>query len=394
MKPVLRGYYASAAAMDGGFFMIMTAMPFKVLVLGGGALELGLVPAIGAVAYVICAPLAGHWSDRAGRTRLCLAGGLTLIACAVLAYRASTLSALLALQLLMGLGKALYWPVVQSTLGDLTPAIDRIRVLGRFNVAWSGGKTLGFLLGGLLLDRFGFRAVFLTGAASVALAFLVLPRGGQASRAGGAATTTIEASPLSAPAAAHLRALRRQGWIANLAAYGVLAILTNHLPQWFSSLGWGEARYGVFLSSIFVAQTLVFLLLSGPLRFPHSPSRLWIPQLAALVAVAAVPALTAFPALLVVVPVLGLTCGVAYTASLHFSLESAQARGRFAGIHEAVIGAGGFLPPLLAGLAVRSSGWLGAPYILAAGLLAAALVVQVLLWRGYDRARRASPDYV
>jgi MFS family permease len=385
---VLRGYYASAAAMDGGFFMIMTAMPFKVLALGGGALELGLVPAIGAIAYVICAPLTGHWSDRAGRTRLCLAGGLTLIACAVLAYRATTVPALLGLQLLMGLGKALYWPVVQSTLGDITRAADRIRVLGRFNVAWSGGKTLGFLLGGLLLDRFGFRAVFLTGAASVALAFLALPRGRLAAPAD-AATTTPVASPPSAAAVERLRALRRQGWIANLAAYGVLAILTHHLPQWFSSLGWSEARYGVFLSSIFVAQTLVFLLLTGPLRFPHSPSRLWIPQLAALVVMAAMPALTVFPALLVVVPVLGLSCGMAYATSLHYSLESAQARGRFAGIHEAVIGAGGFLPPLLAGLAVKSSGWLGAPYVLAAGLLAVAIAAQVLVWHRYEHARRA-----
>jgi MFS family permease len=390
---VLRGYYASAAAMDGGFFLIMTAMPFKVLALGGGAVDLGLMPAIGAMAYVACAPLAGHWSDRAGRTRLCLAGAFTLIACALLAYRATTVSAILGLQLLMGLGKALYWPVVQSTLGDLTAAADRIRVLGRFNVAWSGGKTLGFLLGGLLLDRFGFRAVFLTGAAWVALAFLALPRGVVTAPVDAATTTTVPAPP-SASATARLRALRRQGWIANMAAYGVLGILMNHLPQWFASLGWGEARYGVFLASIFVAQTLVFLLLTGPSRFPHAPSRLWIPQLAALGVVAAIPILTVFPVLLLAVPVLGLSCGVAYAASLHFSLESAQGRGRLAGIHEAVIGAGGFLPPLLAGLAVRYSGWLGAPYALAAGLLAAAIGAQVLVWRGYDRAHAKSPDYV
>jgi MFS family permease len=391
---VPRGYYASAAAMDGGFFLIMTAMPFKVLALGGGAWELGLVPAIGAIAYVIGAPLAGHWSDRIGRTQLCLAGGLTLIAGAVLAYRATTVPALLGLQLLMGLGKALYWPVVQSTLGDLTAAAaDRIKVLNRFNVAWSGGKTLGFLLGGLVLDRFGFRAVFLTGAAWVAFAALALPRGGVA-RSARPTRSAPPAPPPSTAAAARLRALQLQAWIANLAAYGVIGILTHHLPQWFASLGWGEARYGIFLSSIFVAQTLVFLLLTGPLRFPHAPHRLWLPQLAALAVVAAVPVLTVFPVLLVVVPVLGLSCGVAYAASLHFSLEAAATRGRFAGIHEAVIGAGGFLPPLLAGLAVRSTGWLGAPYVLGAGLLAAAIIAQVLVWRAYNRARGAGRDYV
>jgi predicted MFS family arabinose efflux permease len=387
---VLRGYYASAAAMDGGFFLIMTAMPFKVLALGGGAWELGLVPAIGAIAYVVCAPLAGHWSDRVGRARLCLGSGLTLIAGAVLAYRAETLPTLLGLQLLMGLGKAMYWPVVQSTLGDLTAPADRVKVLGRFNVAWSGGKTLGFLLGGLLLARYGFKTVFATGAASVALAFLALPRGRQAPV--DVAAPGSSGMPLAAADSAQLRALRHQAWIANLAAYGVLGILTHHLPQWFASLGWGEARYGAFLSSIFVAQTLVFLLLTGPLRFPHAPSRLWLPQIAALAVVAAVPVVTAFPLLLAVVPVLGLSCGLAYAASLHFSLESAAARGRFAGIHEAVIGAGGFLPPMLAGLAARSTGWLGAPYELAAGLLAGAIVAQILVWERYRRARGARRD--
>ncbi len=390
---VLRGYYASAAAMDGGFFLLMTAMPFKVLALGGDAVDLGLVPAIGAIAYVVCAPLAGHWSDRAGRTRLCFAGGLTLITCAMLAYRVTTLSALLGLQLLMGLGKALYWPVVQSTLGDLTPLCDRIRVFNRFNVAWSAGKTLGFVIGGLLLARFGFRAVFLTGAVWVAVAFLALPRGSTPAPPGGVTTSPVPSLP-SGPEAARVRALRRQGWIANLAAYGVLGILTHHLPQWFASQGWSEAQYGVFLGSIFTAQTIVFLLLTGPLRFPHAPSRLWLPQSAALAVVAAIPVLTVFPALLLAVPVLGLSCGVAYAASLHYSLESAAARGRLAGIHEAVIGAGGFLPPLLAGLVVRSSHWLGAPYVLAAGLLAAAIATQVLVWRGSHRARNASPDYV
>lgn len=385
-----RGFYASAAAMDGGFFLIMTAMPFKVLALGGGAVQLGLVPAIGAIAYVACAPAVGHWSDLAGRARLCLVGGLTLIVCALLAYLASSVAALLALQVLMGLGKALYWPVVQSSLGDLTPTTARVKVFGGFNVAWSSGKTAGFLLGGLLLARFGFRAVFLTGAVWVALAFLALPRRDMAR----SAVCPPPEVPQTGVMTARLTALRQQGWVANMAAYGVLGILMHHLPQWFASQAWSEARYGVFLGLVMVAQTVVFLLLTGPLRFPERPGRLWAPQLASLAAVAAVPLLPSFPALLVVVPALGLSFGVAYAASLHFSLAAAEARGRRAGIHEALIGAGGFLPPLLAGFAVRGTGWLGAPYEVAAALLAVAVVVQVILWGRFARAYKDSPDYV
>ena len=382
LQRALRGFFLSAATMDGGFFLIMVAMPFKVLALGGGALELGLVPAIGAVAYIVCAPLAGHWSDRVSRTLLCFGGGLVLVVCAVLALLIRRLELLLALQALMGLGKALYWPAVQATLADVSPGSRRIAVLGRFNVAWSTGKTLGFLIGGVLLACCGFRAVYLAGAASVVVAFVLLPKG----RAVAAAVTAVAAQPATdatrsdAPGdPARLRRFLLMAWVANTAAYGAFGILTHHLPQWFAQHGWDAARYGWFLGAILASQTVVFVLLAGPVRLAWSAWRLWLPQALALVAVALIPVLPDLAALLLVAPVIGLGCGVCYTASIFYSLEAATARGRNAGIHEGLIGAGGFLPPLVAGLLVRAGLGLAAPYLLAAGLLAVALVVQIAL---------------
>ena len=292
LQRALRGFFLSAATMDGGFFLIMVAMPFKVLALGGGALELGLVPAIGAVAYIVCAPLAGHWSDRVSRTLLCFGGGLVLVVCAVLALLIRRLELLLALQALMGLGKALYWPAVQATLADVSPGSRRIPVLGRFNVAWSTGKTLGFLIGGVLLACCGFRAVYLAGAASVVVAFVLLPKG----RAVAAAVTAVAAQPATdatrsdAPGdPARLRRFLLMAWVANTAAYGAFGILTHHLPQWFAQHGWDAARYGWFLGAILASQTVVFVLLAGPVRLAWSAWRLWLPQALALVAVALIP---------------------------------------------------------------------------------------------------------
>ena len=86
----LRGFFLSAAAMDGGFFLIMTAMPFKVLDLGGGALELGLVPAIAAVIYVVAAPISSRanvvlrnlvqeFGSRDGRWLRCMSPGTEVL---------------------------------------------------------------------------------------------------------------------------------------------------------------------------------------------------------------------------------------------------------------------------------------------------------------------------
>ncbi len=387
LSRALRGYFLSAAAMDGGFFLIMAAMPFKVLALGGGAVDLGLMPTIGAVSYVLAAPAAGVLSDRTSRIRLCGLGGGLLITCAFLALQTRSLTMLLALQLLMGLGKALYWPTVQSSLGDLATPATRQGTLGRFNVAWSSGKTLGFLLGGLLLHRFGFAVTFLVGAVSVAAAFFALPRRVPASAPvdpsdAAAAARNEEPSPDGEieDDVRHLRRLRTMAWIANTAAYGAFGILTYHLPQWFESRGWSEAQYGFYLAGILVSQTLVFVLLLGPLRVPHRPGRLWLPQGLAAAALVVVPILHPFGLLLLTVPLVGLGCGIAYAASLHFSLVLPAGRGRNAGIHEALVGAGGFLPPLLAGLAVKGTGMLAVPYPLAAGLLLLAVGAQMAVW--------------
>ena len=373
MPRALRGFSLSAAAMDGGFFLIMVAMPFKVLDLGGGALELGLVPAIGALTYIISAPLSGRWSDRVSRTLLCLAGGLVLIAAALLAWWAQRLEVLLGLQVLMGLGKALYWPAVEATVGDLCPPDRQTAALGRFNVAWSSGKTVGFLAGGLLLGCCGFEAVYLAGAASVVAAFLLLPKGDVTVDAGARDCGPSEISGETS----RLRLLRTMGWIANTAAYGALGILTHHLPQWFAVHGWSPERYGWYLGLILASQTAVFLLLAGPVGKTWSLRRLWIPQLLSAAAVAAIPALSGFGGLLATAPIIGLGCGVCYTASIFYSLTSDVARGRNAGIHEGLVGAGGFLPPLMAGVLVRVGLGLSAPYLLAGGLLLAALMLQI-----------------
>lgn len=381
-----RRFYASAAAMDGAFFLIMVATPFKVLDLGGGALELGLAAAIGSLSYIIAAPIAGRLSDRINRSLLCLSGGLLLIVCALMARQTASLQVLLALQLLMGLGKALYWPAVQATLADLSPAFMRVGVLGCFNVAWSSGKTTGFLLGGLLLGLGGFGAVYLTGAGAVIAAFVLLPRGRLLT---GAERTAIELACAESPTAsthraqthsakARLRTFLTMAWMANTATYSAFGILHFHLPQWFAHRGWDTSHYGWFLGAILASQTLVFLLLISRLGLMWSSVRLWLPQAGGMLALLAIPLLGDFGQLLAVAPVIGLACGVSYAASIFYSLEAPSARGRNAGIHEGLIGAGGFLPPLLAGLAIRAGMTLSAPYLLAGLLLLASLAFQII----------------
>lgn len=375
------GYYLSAAFMDGGFFLIMAAMPFRILDLGGGGLALGMTAAVGAVAYIVAAPVAGRLSDRWPRRRLAGLGATALVGCAMAAWLVQRLDLLVALQLLMGLGKALYWPPVQATLGDLSIPADRGDVLGRFNVAWSTGKGLGFVAGGLLLAHAGFEAAYLAGAASVVAAAACLPY-----RPASPAPTTPP-DPLAPPTTPLPAGFLAMSWLANTAAYAGFGILTYHLPQYIGQQGWQADTYGWFMGIVLVSQTLMFLWMWRRGSRPWSPLRLWWPQLAAALALAWLPGWDGSVALLLTAPLIGLGCGVSYQASITASLADAGTRGRHAGVHEGLIGAGGFAPPLLAGVLVRSGASLAAPYVLAAGLMVLALIAQAGLHR---RARHSA----
>jgi MFS family permease len=390
LPAVLRRIQAAAFCMDGGFFLISTAVPFKVLELGGGPVALGLAPAVASLAYVAFTLLTGRWSDRGGRTWFCWAGNLSLVAFAVLAFQIRDLALLISALVLMSLGKALFWPVLQATLGDLSGPGELERNTAAFNVSWSSGKSLGFLAGGLLLARFGFQVTFLCGSALVVGSFLALPRPavmqgavaamqGTAARRGGTAAAMARGTATTgvADVSAALRtAFRRMAWLANLASYGTAGVLGYHLPDWFSRRGWDAGRFGLFLAVIFLVQTVVLGLLGRRVRFAFSARRLLAPQLLALLAAVLLPLLGSFLPVLLLAPLFGLAFGVTYAGSIYYSLHAREQRGRNAGIHEALVGAGGFLPPLLGGLVARWSGWLGAPYLLAAGFTLLALGCQ------------------
>ena len=144
--------------MDGGFFLIMAAMPFRVLELGGGSVALGTIAAVGAASYIVAAPTAGRLSDRVPRRLLSTAGAFSLVICAVAAWLVPWLEVLCRPAGAHGPGQGALLAAGAGDLGDLHPGSRSGRGARRFNLAWSTGKSLGFVVGGLLLGPPGSRS--------------------------------------------------------------------------------------------------------------------------------------------------------------------------------------------------------------------------------------------
>lgn len=124
-------------------------------------------------------PVAGGLGDRLGRRRLML-GSLLLFGVASLgAALAINLAMLMGCRLLQALAGAVAFPNGVALLRVAIPSERRGRVSGTVGAAASFAAALGPVVGGLLVQGWGWQAVFLTNvpfiAGALALGYLAIP---------------------------------------------------------------------------------------------------------------------------------------------------------------------------------------------------------------------------
>jgi MFS family permease len=405
--------FAASAAADFAHYLIHTAVAFKALRLGADPLQLGALAAASTGAYALLVGLSGRASDRVPRVTLARASCIGVAAACLGLTLAGRVERMLLCMPLLGGSVAFFWPCVQASIADRSDAASLGRNLGRFNLSWSSGKGTGFLLGGVLVSLAGAETVLTLGCVAVAAIFFILPPPRAAADTGpiaalhstpardGNATAAVTQAGVEADAAAALaptgaadvgaRAVvfRRLAWLANGAAYGVVATLTYHYPRMVESHGWSARAFGLFLGGIYFTEMLAFAWLlrhSDWWRFRRAS--LFVPQLLIAAGVAALPLADA-PRLAVTALVFGFGLATCYAASIEYSLLVHEARGRNAGVHETLIGIGSMVVPLAGGLLARAMGVAWAPYLVAAAAVLASLASQEILFRaGRHRAGR------
>lgn len=144
----------------------------------------GLVTSVFFVFYMCAAPFMGPLSLRFSRKRVIVAGALLWSVATLLTAVTKNFEALLIRHTLVGIGEASFVILSPTFVADMFPVEKRGRVMGVFYLAIPVGTALGYLLGGFMGPKYGWRAPFYVGAApGVLLALLLLfipePRLGQ-----------------------------------------------------------------------------------------------------------------------------------------------------------------------------------------------------------------------
>jgi MFS family permease len=160
--------------------------------------------------YTFAAPVFGALGDRRNRPRLIALGVFIWSLATALSGFAGSYLWLLGARASVGIGEAAYGTIAPSLLADYFPETKRGRIMAIFFCAIPVGSALGYVVGGLVDEHWGWRAAFfVAGGPGIALALLCLwlrdpPRGSQDGTTAVAMADADRAR--AAPAGASLRA--------------------------------------------------------------------------------------------------------------------------------------------------------------------------------------------
>lgn len=136
----------------------------------------GLLATVFLLGYFVTAPLFGTLGDRFARKGL-IAAGVAVWSIATMASGvAAGVWGLLFARAIVGVGEASYATLAPTIIDDVTPNADRKgRALAVFYIATPIGAALGYLVGGFVERRWGWRsAFFVAGGPGMLLALLCL----------------------------------------------------------------------------------------------------------------------------------------------------------------------------------------------------------------------------
>jgi MFS family permease len=173
--PGLAGALLTASLMPLNSTMVAVAVPSIGRTVGHGpaAVTQALVATYLIAAIALQSP-GGKLGDRLGHWRVLTLGQAAVGAGAILGFFATNLSTLAGARILMATGGALAVPATLALLRVTLPLERRGRAFGTFGAVMALAAALGPIVGGVLVDAFGWEAVFVANVPVLAVAALLI----------------------------------------------------------------------------------------------------------------------------------------------------------------------------------------------------------------------------
>ncbi len=307
-----------------------------------------LLAATQGAAYVLATRAGGRFADRAGPDRAIAFGLAGMSLATALGWRLGPDWALFAALALYGASMALTWPALEAAVARAPGEASLARRTGLYNVTWSVAGAAGFFAAGGLFTA-DPEAVFWVPLAAHALQLAGLAARGDL-RHGGSVPAPGARQEVPRPPGGPGRADRARyllaAWVANGLGYFLFGAFSALAPTLGERLGLAPRLAIWLVSSYLFVRSAAFVLFWRWTGWEYR--RGWLTAALALppAAFAALFATRSTAVALAALALLGVFSGLAYSASLHASLDRGGREGEGGGLHEWVIGLGILLGPL------------------------------------------------
>ena len=377
--------YLPVLLLDLAYSSILTNTSFYTSYLGLSSTFLGILMAVTTAFFVVLAIPFGRLSDRIERRYVLYAACLVLGAVSIGLPRCRNSVHLMLIFPGIGISMALFWPAYEAWLAEREGGGKLIHRVMLFNLFWSIGITLGPAFSSYLYgDANPFKPFYLAGAMVLLTLGTIIANSWQTSDA----LKTDASSEIAAEPAETLYPPQPVRTIylniarcANFTSWFTLGVLRRLAPKLTKEMGMVPSTFGNLMLTLGGVQTMAFLILGTgySTRWHYRLAPMLIVQLLAALSFLGIWRLQHTLLWIFAFGVIGVSAAFTYFSSLYYGLDRHVDKGNKSGWHEAILGLGILLGPLLGGILADSRFGTQSPYLLCAGATVIAILVEIFI---------------
>ena len=395
--------YLPVLLLDLAYSSILTNTSFYTSYLGLSSTFLGILMGGTTAFFVVLAIPFGRLSDRIERRYALYAACLVLGAVSVSLPRCQNGMHLMLIFPGIGISMALFWPAYEAWLAEREGGGKLIQRVMLFNLFWSIGITLGPAFSSYLYgDANPFKPFYLAGVMVLLTLGTIIANSWQTSHIPKTDPSTdlspTDENTLEPPETIYPPRLVRTTYLniarcANFTSWFALGVLRRLAPKLTKEMGMLPSTFGNLMLTLGGLQTLAFLILGTgySTRWHYRFAPMLIVQLLAALSFLGIWRVQHTLLWIFAFAVIGVSAAFTYFSSLYYGLDRHVDKGNKSGWHEAVLGLGILLGPLLGGILADSRFGTQSPYLLCTAAIGIAIIVEIFIISKNHQSSKDSP---
>jgi len=365
--------------------IVFISVPLLAIKLRANALTLGKLGFTSGLFYVLFSLPFGKLSDHLGRRYILLSGCLGFFVSFFALSVSTQLYEIFIFMASLSIARAMFWPSLEAWIAERKDREPLTKKISFFNISWCAGAAVGALMGGLLFQFNSRLPFYLASFLSLLMVFLILnePRDDERKDSFVLEETLSEGDPDlkgNLPSREKAFSYLYAAWIANFTSYFSLGMIQYLFPKLSVELNIQPFILGILLGAVALSQTLTFYVLGKVNLWYYRWLPLFSLQLLEIIGLIFIFLGNSSTVFLLAFILIGIGAGLSYFSSIFYGLNGHLHKGTKSGIHEAILGSGILLGPLVGGIFAQAytlrTSYLVAIFVIAAGIIAETLLIK------------------